>query len=134
MCNAINQNVDRFLACVVNPELVFKKIFPTNTGVSVTDILATVHFLYSKLGSFPTWSTTSTNSLNGTRKTRALVGLIQMHCSPSFDCSCNKTTPLHVGTSYTHDIRFYSKRNVSATHHIVWAGLLNAEIAQVHPL
>ena len=55
-----------------------------------------------------------------------------MQFSPSFDCNwANKTTPLHVGTSYTHDIRFYSKRNVSATHQIVWAGSLNPQIAWV---
>ena len=56
-------------------------------------------------------------------------GLIQKQCSPSFDCNWGKqNTPLHVGTSYTHDVGFYSNRNVSATQHIVWAGSLNPQI------
>ena len=40
----------------------------------------------------------------------------------------NKMTPLHDGTSYTHDFRFYSKGNVSASHKIAWAGSLNPQI------
>ena len=55
--------------------------------------------------------------LPGLKSPKHFVGLIQMQCSPSFDWA-NKTTPLHVGTSYTHDIGFYSKGNVSATHQI----------------
>ena len=50
----------------------------------------------------------------------------------------NKTTPLHVGTSYTHDFGFYSKGNVSATDQIVWAESLNPQISWavrgLHPL
>ena len=50
------------------------------------------------------------------------VGLNQMQCSPSFDWNWGKKkmTPLHVGTSYTHDFGFYSKRTASGTQ-IVWA-------------
>ena len=40
----------------------------------------------------------------------------------------SKTTPLHVGTSYTHDIMFHSKGNVSDTQQIEWAGSLNHQI------
>ena len=52
-----------------------------------------------------------------------------MQCSPSFltATGTNKTTPLHVGTSYTHDIRFNSKTNVSTTHQIVWVGSLKPQ-------
>ena len=38
-------------------------------------------------------------------------------------------TPLHVGTSYTHDFQFYSKGNASATHQRAWAGSLKPQIA-----
>ena len=40
-------------------------------------------------------------------------------------------TLLHFGTSYTQDIMFYSKEDVSATHQIVWEGPLNVHIAWV---
>ena len=40
----------------------------------------------------------------------------------------NKMTPLHVGTSYTHDFRFYSKGNASGAHQSAWAGSLKHEI------
>ena len=36
-------------------------------------------------------------------------------------------TPLHVGTSYTHDFRFHSKENASGTHQGAWAGSKNAK-------
>ena len=38
-------------------------------------------------------------------------------------------TPLHVGTSYTHDLGLYSKGIALATHQIVWAGSLKPSIA-----
>ena len=38
-------------------------------------------------------------------------------------------TPLHVGTSYTHNFGFYSKGNASATHQSAWAGSLKPLIA-----
>ena len=41
----------------------------------------------------------------------------------------NKMTPLHVGSSYTHDFGFYSKGNASATHQSAWAGSLKPQIA-----
>ena len=41
----------------------------------------------------------------------------------------NKMTPLHVGTSYTHDFRFHSKGNASGMHHSAWAGSQNPQIA-----
>ena len=38
-------------------------------------------------------------------------------------------TPLHVGTSYSHDFGFCSKGNASATHQIAWAGSPKPQIA-----
>ena len=43
----------------------------------------------------------------------------------------NKMTPLHVGTSYIYDFRFYSKGNASGTHQSVWAGSLKPQFAWV---
>ena len=40
-------------------------------------------------------------------------------------------TPLHVGTSYTHNFGFCSKGNASATHQIAWVGSLKPQIAWV---
>ena len=64
----------------------------SNTGDSAADILATgtIQFLYPKLGSFSTWSTTSSNFLTGTGDPKRFIGLIQTHCSPSFDSNWGK--------------------------------------------
>ena len=57
----------------------FFKILPiSNTGVSAAYIFATVHFLYPKL--LP-------SSLPGLKVPKHFVRLIQMQCSPSFDCN-----------------------------------------------
>ena len=77
---------------------------------------------------FLTWNNTSWNLIT------------QMSPSASYDLfkysvlsvltatAANKMTPLHVGTSYTHNIGFYSKRNISATNQIAWA------VRWLHPL
>ena len=53
-----------------------------------------------------------------------------MQCSPTFYWNWGKQmTPLHVGTSYTHDFGFYTKGNASATHQIAWVGSLKPLIA-----
>ena len=111
----------------------FFKILPiSDTDVSISYILATVHFLYPKLGSFfdmeyyfyqlAYWDS---------NVPKRFIGLNQMQCSFSFDWNwgANKMTLLHVGTSYTHDFRFYSKGNPSATHQSAWAGSLKPQIA-----
>ena len=78
---------------------------------------------------FLTWSTTSSSLLTSTWKSQALhrtnSNAVFSLLTPT---GANKTTPLHVGTSYTHHIGFHSKRNVSATHQIVWS--LNLPIAR----
>ena len=67
-------------------------MFPiSNTGISAAYILATVHFLYPKLGS-------SSNmeyyfyqlAYRDSKVPKHFVGLIQMQCSPSFDCNWSK--------------------------------------------
>ena len=65
----------------------------------------------SNLASFLTWSTTSSNLLTGTRKSP--IPLLSA-------TGANKTTPLHVGTTYTNDIGFHSKENVSLPTRLRW--------------
>ena len=83
----------------------------SNTGDSIAYILATVHFLYPKLGSFSDMEYHFYQLVYWDSKVpKRFVGLNQMQCSPSFDWNFGKKmTPLHVGTSYTHDFRIYSK-------------------------
>ena len=118
-----------FLILTLRGLSLFSKILPiSNTGDSATYILATIQFLYRSFSDMEYYFYQL--AYQDSKVPKRFVGLIQMQCSPSFDCNwANKTTPLHVGTSYIHDIRFYSKGNVSATHQIVWAGSLNLQIA-----
>ena len=44
----------------------------------------------------------------------------------------NKTTPLHVGTNYTHNFGFYIKGNDLATNQIVWAAPLRTPITPLY--
>ena len=67
-------------------------MFPiSHTGVSATYILTTVHFLYPKLGSFSdTEYYFYQLAYRDTKVPKRFVGLIQMQCSPSFDCNWGK--------------------------------------------
>ena len=126
-----NYNYNWLLTLTLRGLSLFLKMFPiSNTGVSAAYILAIVHFLYPKLGSFSDMEYYFYQlAYRDLKVPKCFVGLIQIQCSPSFDCNwANKTTPLYVGTSYTHDFGFYSKVNVSATHQIAWAGSLKPQI------
>ena len=70
----------------------FLKMFPiSNTGVSAAYILATVHFLYPKLGSFSDMEYYFYQlAYRDSKVPKRFVGLIQMQCSPSFDCNWAK--------------------------------------------
>ena len=110
----------------------FFKILPiSKTGVSAAYILATVHFLYPKLGSFSDMEYYFYQLVYRDSKVpKRFVGLIQIQCSPSFDCNWGKQND---PTACWHQLHqqyqvFYSKGNVSATHRIVWAGSLNPQI------
>ena len=67
-------------------------MFPiSNTGVSAAYILATVHFLYPKLGSFSNTEYYFYQlAYRDLKVPKRFVGLIQMQCSPSFDCNWGK--------------------------------------------
>ena len=103
----------------------FFTILPiSNTGVSAADILGIVYSLYLKLGSFSDmeyyfWQLAYCDLKVPNR----FVGL----CSDLIATGANKTTLLHVGTSYTHTIA--REINVSVTHQIARAGSLNSKIA-----
>ena len=70
----------------------FLKILPiSNAGVSAAYILATVHFLYPKLGSFSEMEYYFYQlPYRDSKVPKRFVGLIQMQCSPSFDCNWGK--------------------------------------------
>ena len=67
-------------------------MFPiSNTGVSAAYILATIHFLYPKLGSFSDIEYYFYQlAYRDSKVPKCFVGLIQMQCSPSFDCNWGK--------------------------------------------
>ena len=70
----------------------FFKILPiSNTGVSIAYILATVHFLYPKLGSFSDMEYCFYQlAYQDSKVPKCFVGLNQMQCSPSFDWNWGK--------------------------------------------
>ena len=70
----------------------FLKIFPiSNTGVSATYILATIQFLYPKLGSFSYMGYYFYQlAYRDSKVPKCFVGLLQMQWSPSFDCNWGK--------------------------------------------
>ena len=85
------------LFLIVRGLSLFLKMFPiSNTGVSAAYILATVHFLYPKLGSFSdieyyfyqlAYRDSSSHTTWGFKR---FIELIQTQCSPSFDCNWGK--------------------------------------------
>ena len=70
----------------------FFKILPiSNTGDSIAYILATVHFLYPKLGSFSDMEYYFYQlAYRDSKVPKRFVGLNQMQCSPSFDWNWGK--------------------------------------------
>ena len=71
----------------------FFKILPiSNTGISIAYILATVHFLYPKHGSFFDMEYYFYKLAHRDSKvSKSFVGLIQMQCSLPFDCNWGET-------------------------------------------
>ena len=91
-------NVFPNLASVLYPLLtltalsLFYKLLPiSNTGDSIAYILATVHFLYPKLGSFSDMEHYFCQlAYRYSKVPKHFVGLNQMQCSPSFDWNWGK--------------------------------------------
>ena len=79
--------------------LYFKILPISNTGDSIAYNVATVHFLYPKLGSFSDMEYYFHQLACWDSKVpKRFIRSNQMQCSPSFDCGtgANKMTPLHV--------------------------------------
>ena len=69
----------------------FKILSMSNTGDSAAYILATIHFLYPKLGSFSDMEYYFYQlAYRDSKVPKHFVELIQMQCSPSFDCNWGK--------------------------------------------
>ena len=83
-----------FLTCLLTLRglSLFFKILPiSNTIVSAAYILATVHFLYPKLGSFSNMEYYFYQlAYRDSKVPKRFVGLNQMQCSPSFDWNWGK--------------------------------------------
>ena len=73
-------------------QILFFKILPiSNTGVYAAYILATVQFLYSKLGSFSDMEYYFYQlAYRDSKVPKRFVGLNQVQCSPSFDWNWGK--------------------------------------------
>ena len=107
-------------------------MFPiSNTGVSAAYILAPVHFLYPKLGSFSDMEYYFYQlAYRDSKVPKRFVGLIQMQCSLSFDCNWGKQNDPTACWHQLHPrFQVYSKGNVSATHQIASVGSLKPQIA-----
>ena len=73
------------------PSLFFKILPISNTGVSAAYILAIIHFLYPKLGSFSNMEYYVYQlAYRDSKVPKRFIGLIQMQCSLSFDCNWDK--------------------------------------------
>ena len=124
---------DCLIVCLYNLTLrglsLFFKLLPiSNTGVSIAYILATIHFLYPKLGSFSDMEYYFYQLAYWDSKVpKRFVGLSS--ALPLLTgTGANKMTPLHAGSSYTQDLGFYSKGNASGTNQNAWAGSLKPQI------
>ena len=110
----------------------FFKILPiSNSGDSTAHILAIVHLLYPKLGSFSDMEYYFYQLAYWDSKAhKRFVGLNQMQCSPSFDWNWGKQNH---PTACWHQLhpRFWVLHlgNASGTHQIAWAGSLNPQIS-----
>ena len=109
----------------------FKILLISNTGASIAYILATVHFLCPKLGSFSDMEYYFYQlAYRDSKVPNNFVGLNQRQALPLLTGTrANKMTPVHVGTSYTQDFGFYSKGNASGTNQSALAGSLKPQIA-----
>ena len=110
----------------------FFKILPISiTGDSIAYILATIHFLCSKLSSFSDMEYYFYQLAYWDSKVPKLfVGLNQMQCSPSFDWNWGKQNEPTACWHQLHPrFRVLQQGKCSATHKSAWAGSLKTQIA-----
>ena len=108
----------------------------SNTGVSIAYILATVHFLYPKLGSFSDMEYYFYQlAYRDSKVPKRFVGLNQMQC-PSFDCNWGKQNDPTACWHQLHQ-RFQVLQQGKCLSYPpeAWAGSLKLQIARgLHPL
>ena len=115
----------------------FFKILPiSNTGISAAYmyILATVHFLYPRLGSLSDMEYYFYQLAYWDFKVpKRFVGLIQMQCSPSFYCNWGQTKRLHcMSAPATPTISGFTAREMSPlTFLAIFMGLLLTPITNI---
>ena len=81
----------KIILTLIALSLFFKLLLISNTGDSIAYILATVHFLYPKLGSFSDMEHYFYQlAYQDLKVPKRFVGLNQMQCSPSFDWNWGK--------------------------------------------
>ena len=87
---------DQYQSLTLRGLSLFFKILPiSNTSDSIAYILATVHFLYPKLGSFSDVEYYFYHlAYRDSKVPKRFVGLNQMQCSPSFDWNWGKQNDL----------------------------------------
>ena len=110
----------------------FFKILPISiTGDSIAYILATVHFLCPKLGSFSDMEYYFYQLAYWDSKVPKLfVGLNQMQCSPSFDWNWGKQNDPTACWHQLHPrFRVLQQRKCLSSHQSAWAGSLKPQIA-----
>ena len=108
----------------------FKIILISNTGVSAAYILATVHFLYPKLGSFSDMEYYFyQRAYRDSKVPKCFVGLIQMQSSPSFDCNWGKQNDPTACWHQLHPrLRVLQQEKCLSYPPDAWARLLNPQI------
>ena len=109
----------------------FSKVFPFPTLASLLQISwPPFPFCTPNVAPFTTWVLLLGTCLPGLKGPQALHRTNWIGVFSLFWLQLGyKNDPTAYCTSYTHNIRFYSKRNVSATHQIAWVGSLNPQIA-----
>ena len=109
----------------------FFKILPiSNTSYSIAYILATVHFLYPKLGSFSDMEYQL--AYQDSKVPKRFVGLNQMQCSPSFDWNCaRQNDPTACWYQLHPQFQVLHQGKCLRNHQSAWAGSLKPQFVWV---
>ena len=104
--SSISQALEKECLTLTALSLFFKLLPISNTGDSIAYILATVHFLYPKLGSFSDMEHYFYQlAYRDLKVPKRFVGLNQMQCSPSFDWNWGNQND-HTACWYQQHLRF----------------------------
>ena len=123
-------SVSCFFLTLRGLSLFFKILRISNTGVSIAYILATVHFLYTKLGSFSNMEYYIYQlAYRDSKVHKRFVGLNQMQCSHSFDWNWGKQNDPTACWHQLHPRFRVVQGNTSGTHQSTWAGSMKPQFA-----